>query len=477
MRTDLYIDGQWCAGASRRANINPSDTGDCIGEFAQGEPEHITTAIAAARRAQVGWAESPLEQRYAILSTIGQNLIARAPELGELLSREEGKPRAEGCGEVSRAGQFFTYYAAEVLRQMGEICQSVRAGVEVQVTREPRGVIGVITPWNFPTALPSWKIAPAIAYGNAVVWKPAELTPASASALMEIIAATELPPGVVNMVHGSGATIGAALCQSPDLNAITFTGSLATGRQVAAAAATHLTPVQLEMGSKNPLVVLDDANLDGAIACAVNGAFGSSGQKCTAASRLIVTPGIHDRFVAAMQSAMAKLVVGPALAPDTTIGPLASQEQLDRSLHYIAVGEQDGAVRVVGGELVAATTPGYYLSPALFTDGDNTATLNRTEVFGPVTCVIRADDYDHALTLANDSPFGLTASIITQSLHDANHFKRYSQSGCVMVNLPTSGTDYHVPFGGRKNSSLGPREQGRYAAEFYTQVKTTYLKT
>ncbi len=471
-----YINGQWVDGVDRIADVNPSDTRDVVGEFAQASVAQVGDAIDAAREAQAVWASSGLERRYNVLMAIGQALMDGSTELGELLCREEGKTLPEGKGEVYRAGQFFTYYAAQVLRQMGEVCDSVRPGVEVLVTREPMGVIGIITPWNFPTALPCWKLAPAIAYGNSVVWKPANLTPASAVALMEIIAAQDLPAGLVNMALGSGRSVGEALITSGGIDAITFTGSLATGRRIATAAAENLTKVQLEMGSKNPLVVLDDADLATAVACAVNGAFASTGQKCTASSRIIVTAGIHDPFIEAMQKAMDDLVIGHALDQKTNIGPVVDQAQLDQNQRYLAIGEQEGAERVCGGERIERSTPGYYMKPALFINGDNAMQINREEVFGPITCVLRADDYDHALNLANDTRFGLTSSIITRSLSHASHFRKHSATGCVMVNLPTSGTDYHVPFGGRKNSSFGSREQGQYAAEFYTQVKTTYLK-
>jgi aldehyde dehydrogenase (NAD+) len=324
--------------------------------------------------------------------------------------------------------------------------------------------------------LPCWKIAPAIAYGNAVVWKPANLTPASATALMEIIASQDLPAGLVNMVLGAGRHVGEAMITSRGIDGITFTGSLATGKRIAMAAAENLTKVQMEMGSKNPLVVLDDADMDTAVACAVGGAFGSTGQKCTASSRIIVTEGIHDQFVEAVQAGMEKLVVGHALDTTSTIGPAVDGNQLEQNQRYLEIGRSEGAELLCGGERLELKTPGHYMKPALFVNGSNDMQINRDEVFGPITCVIKAADYDEALSLANDTEFGLTSSVITESLSKANHFKKHSKTGCVMVNLPTSGTDYHVPFGGRKSSSFGSREQGSYAAEFYTQVKTTYLK-
>ena len=422
----------------------------------------VEEAIAAARNAQESWQWSPPEARYNALMEIGNSLMQRAAELGELLCREEGKTLPEGRGEVYRAGQFFTYYAAEVLRQMGDLTESVRPGVEVMVSREPMGVVGVITPWNFPVALPAWKLAPAIAYGNGVVWKPANLTPASAVALMQIVDQSALPKGLVNMVLGSGGSVGELIINSPDVDAITFTGSLETGRRIAAAAAGNLTKLQMEMGSKNPLVVVDDADLDTAVACAINGSFFSMGQKCTASSRLIVTRGVHDEFVARMQQAMSALVIGHALDAESQIGPAVDERQLARNLSYIEIGQSEGADLVSGGEPLERETPGHYMQPALFVGGSNAMRLNRDEVFGPLTCVIAADDYEHALALANDTEFGLTCQHHHHVAGEGNALPTACpESGCVMVNLPTSGTDYHVPFrGAGSNSSFGSREQG-----------------
>jgi aldehyde dehydrogenase (NAD+) len=337
-------------------------------------------------------------------------------------------------------------------------------------------VVALITPWNFPIAIPAWKIAPALAYGNCVVFKPADLVPGCAWALSDIIARSGLASGVFNLVMGRGSEIGDTLLTHPDVAAISFTGSVATGRKVAAAAvaSTPMKKVQLEMGGKNPFVVLDDADLKVAVECAVNGAFFSTGQRCTASSRLIVTGGIHDRFVDAMTDRLKSLAVDDALKPGTHIGPVVDQSQLDQDMRYIAVGKGEGAKLHWGGELLNRETPGFYLQPALFTGVDNRMKIAREEIFGPVAAVIRVKDYDEALSVANDTDFGLSSGICTTSLKYASHFKRNADAGMVMVNLPTAGVDYHVPFGGRKGSSYGPREQGRYAIEFYTTVKTAY---
>jgi aldehyde dehydrogenase (NAD+) len=471
-----YIGGNWCEGQGVIANHSPSDVQDLIGQYHQASAEQTQDAIAAARDAQPQWAASGLEQRQQVLMAIGNELMARKEELGELLSREEGKPLAEGIGEVNRSAQFFHYYAAEVLRQMGETAASVRPGIEIEVQREPVGVVGIITPWNFPMATAAWKIAPALAFGNAVVFKPANLVPASAWALTEIISRQALPAGTFNLVMGSGAVVGESLIQSADIDALTFTGSLQTGRRVAVATAGNLVRCQLEMGSKNALVVLDDADLDIAVECALNGAFFGTGQKCTASSRLIVCDGIHDRFVEALVARMRQLKVGHALGQGVQIGPVAEARQLEQNLHYLQLAEDEGATLVEGGELLNLEPAGHYMRPALFINTHNSMRINREEIFGPIACVIRVNDYEQALSVLNDTEYGLTAGIITQSLRYASDFKRQARTGCVMVNLPTAGTDYHVPFGGRKASSFGPREQGQYAREFYTVVKTTYVR-
>jgi aldehyde dehydrogenase (NAD+) len=472
-----YIAGDWVEGnKGKLVNTSPADTRDVIGYYAQADRVQTEAAITAAALGQAEWAKSGLEERYSALMAIGDELIARKDELGELLAREEGKTLAEGIGETYRSGQFFHYYAAEVLRQMGETADSVRPGVEIETRREPVGVVGVITPWNFPTATAAWKIAPALAFGNAVVFKPANQVPASAWALTEIISRQGLPAGTFNLVMGPGAEVGDVLINSRGIDALTFTGSLETGRKVAAATAANLTKCQLEMGSKNALVILDDADLDNAVECAVGGAYGGTGQKCTASSRLIVTAGIHDRFVAAMIERMKKLVVGHPLKAGVNIGAVADARQMEQNLRYLEIAKDEGGKLVFGGDVIVEETPGYYMQPALFTDTTNAMTINREEAFAPIACVIKVRDYAEALSTLNDTNFGLTGGICTQSLKHATDFKRNAKTGCVMINLPTAGTDYHVPFGGRKDSSFGPREQGTYAKEFYTVVKTTYIR-
>ena len=469
-----YIAGEWLEATQAAEDINPSNTADVVGLFARADASAAARAIAAAKDAFPTWSRSGIQQRHELLKRIGDDILAHKDELGRLLAREEGKTLPEAVGETVRAGQIFLFFAGECLRQAGEKIASVRPGIDIEVTREPLGVVGLITPWNFPIAIPAWKIAPALAYGNCVVFKPADLVPGTAHALAKIIAGAGIPDGVFNLVMGRGSVVGEALLMHEDVAAISFTGSVATGQAIAAQCVAGMKKFQLEMGGKNPLVVLDDADLAVAVECAANGAFFSTGQRCTASSRLIVTAGIHDRFVQALAERMKSLVIDDAQKPGTHIGPAVDESQLAQDLRYVDIGREEGARLVAGGERLRRAAPGFYMAPALFTDVANDMRIAREEIFGPVAAVIRARDYDEALALANDTSFGLCAGVCTTSLKHAAHFKRNADAGMVMVNLPTAGVDYHVPFGGREGSSYGPREQGRYAAEFYTTVKTAY---
>ncbi|QYX55846.1 aldehyde dehydrogenase family protein [Roseovarius sp. SCSIO 43702] len=470
-----FIAGEWVAGPSEIENRNPSDLSDLVGTFTQASAAQLDDALEAAARAQAEWAGYALERKQAVLLAIGNEMMERAEELGTLLSREEGKPLAEGKGEVFRAGQFFTYYAHEVLRQLGENADSVRAGVEIDVRREPVGVVAIISPWNFPTATASWKIAPALAYGNAVLWKPANVTPASAVALTEIIAKQDIPAGLFNLVMGAGSEVGQRLVESPKLDAISFTGSVPVGRGIAQAAVGNFTRVQMEMGSKNALAVMDDADLDLAVTIALGGAFGGTGQKCTASSRLIVHEAVHDAFVEKLVAGAKAMKVGHALEPGTQMGPVVSEGQLTENLSWVEKGRAEGAELACGGERLSLDHDGYYMSPGVFLGTTNDMEINREEMFAPLTSVIKVGSYDEALSVVNDTRFGLVSGIATTSLARATHFRRNARTGVVTVNLPTAGTDYHVPFGGRGESSYGPREQGIHARDFYTVVKTAYI--
>ncbi len=467
------IAGEW-VGSNGVENINPSNTNEIVGLYATASADDAKTAIAAAKAAFPAWSRSGILERHAILKKTADEILARKEELGNLLAREEGKTLPEAIGETIRSAQIFDFFAGEALRLAGEVLPSVRPNIGVEITREPIGVIGIITPWNFPIAIPAWKIAPALCYGNTIVFKPAELVPGCSWAIVDILHRAGLPKGVLNLVMGKGSVVGQAMLDSPDLAGITFTGSTGTGKRVATASIEHNRKFQLEMGGKNPMVVLDDADLTVAVEAAANSGFFSTGQRCTASSRLIVTEGIHDKFVAALTEKLKTLVVDDALKAGTHIGPVVDERQLATDTDYIAIGKKEGAKLAFGGETISRENPGFYLQPTLFTEATNQMRISREEIFGPVASVIRVKNYEEALSVANDTPFGLSAGIATTSLKHATHFKRNSEAGMVMVNLPTAGVDFHVPFGGRKASSFGSREQGKYAAEFFTVVKTAY---
>jgi alpha-ketoglutaric semialdehyde dehydrogenase len=468
------IAGEWVEGDGITENINPSNTDDVVGRYARASKADTERAIAAAKAAAPAWARFNIHARYEILKKASDEILARKEELGRLLAREEGKTVAEGTMEAARAGQIFAFFAGEAVRISGELLTGVRPNTEVLIEREPVGVVGLITPWNFPIAIPAWKMAPALAYGNTVVFKPADLVPGCGWALADILTRAGLPKGVFNLVMGKGSVVGQAILDSPDVNAISFTGSVETGRRVAEASAKHMRKFQLEMGGKSPLVVLDDADLKTAVECAANGAFFSTGQRCTASSRLVVTEGIHDKFVGGLIERIKSLNVDDALKEGTHIGPVVDKKQFEQDEMYIDVGRKEGAKLAWGGERLNRATPGFYLQPALFTETKNDMRINREEIFGPVASVIRAKNYEEALQVANDTMFGLSSGICTTSLKYATDFRKNSAAGMVTINLPTAGVDYHAPFGGRKGSSYGSREQGRYAVEFYTSVKTTY---
>jgi len=467
------IDGTWTPGDQLTKNRNPSDLSDLIGHYAAGTAADVDRAARAAAAALPAWqAKGPLA-RAELLDRIARRIDDEAEAIGRMLAREEGKILPEAVAEVRRAAQIFRFFGGEALRIAGEAIASVRPDVDIAVTREPLGIVGLITPWNFPAAIPAWKIAPALAYGNAVILKPADLVPGTAHLLARIIHEEGCPAGIFNLVMGSGSVVGHALVHHPLITAISFTGSVATGRAIARSAAEGLKKVQLEMGGKNPMVVLDDADLDIAVPACLNGAFFSTGQRCTASSRLIVQSGIHDAFVARLTEAMQNLRVGPALAADSQIGPVASAAQLRGNLDYVALARAEGCT-VIGGDRVDGPTEGFFQRPALFVNAHNGMRVAREEIFGPCAAVIRVDSFDEALAVANDTDFGLSAGICTASLKHARAFRHGARAGMVMVNLATAGVDFHVPFGGTKGSSHGAREQGRYAAEFYTTVKTSY---
>jgi acyl-CoA reductase-like NAD-dependent aldehyde dehydrogenase len=476
--TDTLEVSHWIGGERVQTDrpgesLNPSDTRQRVAHIPDGGQAEVDAAVSAARGAFPAWSEASPEVRSDVLDRAGSLLMERREQVGRLLSREEGKTLPEGIGETVRAARILKYFAGEALRLHGQNLASVRPGVEIQTYRQPVGVFGLITPWNFPIAIPAWKAAPALAFGNTVVLKPASLTPATAEALVAILHEAGLPNGVLNMVVGGGK-VGQAMVDHVDIDGVSFTGSQGIGAGVATGAAKRQARVQLEMGGKNPLIVLDDADLDRAIAIALDGSFFATGQRCTASSRLIVQDGIHDRFVAALGEAVKGLKVGDALDPATRIGPAVSEAQRETSYRYIDIAREDGGRLVTGGERLSLEAPGWYVQPTLVADTLPGMRINSEEVFGPVASTIRVRSYEEALEVANGVEFGLSAGIVTSSLKHARDFQRRARAGMTMVNLPTAGVDYHVPFGGSKKSSYGAREQGFAAAEFFTQMKTAY---
>ena len=468
------INGKSVSGDAQGESINPSNLDEVVARYPKGSEAEVDQAVRAARAAFPGWSAASPEVRSDVLDKAGGLIMNRAKDLGALLSREEGKTLAEGTGEVMRAARILKYFAGEALRRHGQTLDSTRPSIDVETHREAVGVYGLITPWNFPIAIPAWKSAPALAFGNTVVLKPATPTPAIAHAFGQILIEAGAPPGVFNLVIGEGG-VGRAIVNHDDIDGISFTGSQGVGASVAEGTVKRQARVQLEMGGKNPLVVLDDADLERAVACAIDGAFFATGQRCTASSRIIVTQGIHDRFVEALAERARSLRVGDALDPNTQIGPAVSEEQLEQNLRYVGIARDQGGKILTGGEPVTLDKRGYYMAPTVVADTAPDQRINCEEVFGPVASTVRVRDYEEALEIANRGQFGLSAGIVTNSLKHSRHFRRAIRAGMVMVNLPTAGVDYHVPFGGTRKSSYGAREQGFAAVEFYTQTKTVYI--
>jgi alpha-ketoglutaric semialdehyde dehydrogenase len=468
-----FIDGVWSDDAAPFETYSPSDLDEVVGQYSKASAAEVEEAMDAARRALPGWRSFNMQARADLLRKVGDLLLARADEIGTFLSREEGKTRPEGIGETIRAAQCFHYYAGEVVRHPGQWYNSMRDGHNIIVSYEPVGVIAAITPWNFPIALPAWKVAAALAYGNTVVLKPSSFVPGCAILLARLLEEAGLPRGVFNLVMGDGRAAGDIMIGKAD--GLTFTGGTETGRKVLMKAAETMTKAQLELGGKNPFVVLDDADMDLAVECAANGAWIQTGQRCTGTERIIVQKGIHDEFVERLAKAANAYRVGHALDADTQIGPVCNPVQFGQNMEFVKKGQEEGAELIAGGVPVECRTRGLYMAPALFAGSNSSMYINQHESFGPIAAVIKVDDLDEAIAVANDSEMALSSGIATTSLTSAEKFRRASKAGMAMVNAPTAGLEYHVPLGGRSPSGYGARETGAASAEFFTEIKTSYI--
>jgi acyl-CoA reductase-like NAD-dependent aldehyde dehydrogenase len=473
-----YINGEWVAGAGTFENRNPADTGELVGLFARGTAQDISRAAEAAQCAFPGWSGLTGPARGSYLFKAAEILDSRFEQLALEMTREEGKTLPESRGEVRRSINIFRYFAGEGSRMSGHLVPSERDRVFMFAVRKPLGVVGLITPWNFPSAIPAWKLAPALIAGNTVVLKPASAAPLSAWRLVEALAEAGVPKGVVNFVAGPGGELGEALADAPALKAVSFTGSCDTGQWLHERASRRRLRIQLEMGGKNPTIVLADADFKTAVENTVNAAFFSTGQKCTATSRVIVEDSLYNRFLDALVERTARLKVGDGREPGVDIGPAIDQAQLETDLKYIEIGKKEGATLKFGGRRLSdgPYARGYFVEPAIFSDVEEGMTIAQEEIFGPVLAVMRARDFDHAIQIANNVAFGLSASIQTQHVSRIFDYVQKIEAGLVTVNLPSAGVEYQLPFGGTKDSSFGPKEQGPAALDFYTDYKTVYLK-
>ena len=473
-----YIDGRWIESGASFENRNPANTDDLVGRFAKASADDVRCAVESAHQAFPAWAGMNGPARGAYLYKAAEILDSRFEQIATEMTREEGKTLPEAKGEVRRGINIFRYFAGEGSRLLGIQAPSERPRVHTFSVRKPLGVVGLITPWNFPIAIPAWKAAPALVCGNTVVLKPASAAPLCAWRMVEALHEAGIPKGVVNFVAGSGAELGEALLAARGLKAVSFTGSCQIGNWLHQEASRRRLRIQLEMGGKNPAIVLADADLATAVETTVNAAFFSTGQRCTATSRVIVEEPFYETFLAALVERTRKLKVGNGLEPGVEMGPAIDAAQLDTVLRYIEMARSEGARLVCGGQRISdpPLDRGYFVEPTIFTDVTEEMTLAREEVFGPVLAVMRAASYEDAVRMANNTSFGLSASIQTTNLSRAFDFIERSESGLVMVNLPSAGIDYQMPFGGTKDSSFGPKEQGPAAIEFYTDLKTVYLK-
>jgi len=472
-----YINGEWVSGDTFE-NRNPANTDEVVGLHVKGSAADVAAAADAAAAAQAGWASMAGPARGNLLYKVADILDRKFDQLGAEMTREEGKTLPEAKGEVRRAINIFRYFAGEGSRMPGILVPSERDRVHMFALRKPIGVTGLVTPWNFPIAIPAWKLAPALICGNSVVLKPASASPLSAYRIVEACHEAGIPKGVVNFVQGSGGELGSALVNAKPIKAVSFTGSCDVGNWLHAEASKRRLRIQLEMGGKNPTIVLADADFNSAVENTVNAAFFSTGQKCTATSRVIVEDAIYDRFVAALVERTKKLKVGNGMDAGIDIGPAVDKSQLETNLRYIEIGKKESGAPLCGGNRITggAYDKGYFVEPTVFSEVTESMTLAQEEVFGPVLAVMRAKDFEDAMRIANNIPFGLSASIQTTNVSRVFDFVYRMEAGLLTVNLPSAGVEYQLPFGGTKDSSFGPKEQGPAAMDFYSDYKTVYLK-
>jgi aldehyde dehydrogenase (NAD+) len=475
-----FIGGKWVPARTQRtfANINPANTGEVVGEFQASGPDDVAAAFEAAQGAQAAWAALPAPRRGEYLFKAAEVLESQLESAASDMTREEGKTLPEATGEVKRAINILRYFGGEGSRLFSYQIPSERDNVFCFTMRKPLGVVALITPWNFPSAIPAWKLAPALVAGNTVVLKPASLAPLSALRLVQALERAGLPAGVVNYVTGSGGAVGDALLEHASLRAVSFTGSCEVGNKLYEKATRRRLRVQLEMGGKNPTVVLADANPDFAAATLVNAAFFSTGQKCTACSRAIVERKVYEPLVERLIARTRALKIGNGLEPGIDIGPAVDEAQLKTDLDYIAIAQREGAQLLCGGKRLTggAYDTGFFVEPTIFGGVTPAMRIAQEEVFGPVLALMVAEDFEEAMRLANGIRFGLSAAIISNDLARVHQFVNRIEAGLITVNLPTAGVEYQLPFGGTKESSFGMREQGPLALDFYTESRTVYLK-
>lgn len=475
-----YINGEWTDSKSGKTfpNINPANTDETVGLFQASKADDVNDACAAAAAAQQAWSELPATRRGEYLFKAAELLEARLAQLGEEMTREEGKTLPEAIGEVKRAINIFRYFGGEGSRQFTYQVPSERENVVCYTIRKPLGTVALITPWNFPSAIPAWKLAPALVSGNTVVLKPASLAPLSSYRLVEALHEAGIPRGVINYVTGSGGAVGDPLTSHPSIRAISFTGSTSVGNALYTKVSERKLRIQLEMGGKNPTIVLNDADLDYAADTLINGAFFSTGQKCTACSRAVIERSIFEPLVEKLIEKTRKLKVGNGLEQGIQIGPAVDADQLKTDLDYIEIAKKEGAELLCGGNRLTGANydKGYFIEPTIFSGVSSAMRIAQEEVFGPVLALMVAEDLDDAVRIANDVKFGLSASLISKDLTRVHQFINRIDAGLITVNLPTAGVEYQLPFGGTKESSYGMREQGPQALDFYSETRTVYLK-